>query len=603
MKITHLQWFKSLSLVLALGLLGSACSQGVSSGTTTANQGLTAAKLITSSVAITGSGTTKGTVGVTTNSLYYSNLGMVRFDDPWGSKEQTIDLGSYDQATDFGGVNASMTLVAETQSYPLSGGAYPVLTSFYVVPNAGPTVEFVNTTTQCRTEKMWDCSGGYCDPHPACTVGAVSGFSSRTDWDQHQVPPYGYATTNTFPRCDSSISGWSNCPAGWSGLVSGHYYAKYVLLSDSGNSVASNSANLKVSLIVKKDAQGRDIASTNGGINLNVILVGDSNVTAAHTAAGARNLNLLFKEVNRLFATTSGATLAINQIKTYEWTNANGGSQYAQVDYLKLGDLFESGSKGVDAADNGQNINIFIVSDIEYTGANFTILGLSGAILGPPMNGTQTSGLAFSSFNKLQTYNPSCTLVTCAREYQQADFLEMAATIVHELGHYLGLNHPSEKADSVGAQGVDALNDTPTCLARGSNPNKTLDQRACYVSDTTVQAAPLGGSCASLCNTATGGTGVSITNSYMTGSPSTASVDPWTSYSNTDMPGKFCPAVKECQHNHVMWYTTKNRRLQKVDGSTCSASDVVANLCTWNEDGNLFSTESQAILQWDPLVR
>jgi len=529
---------------------------------------------------------------------------MVQFDEAWSGKELLIDLGTYDQASQFGGQNASISLVAETQNYPLSGGAYAVLTSFYVDPTGGGArIEYVNVTSQCSTQGMWNCSGGLCHANAACTVQSPSGFGGRTDWDQHQVPPYGYSTTNTFPRCDASVAGWSTCPAGWNGLIGGHYYAKYLLLSDSGGSVASTRANLKITVLVKKDTQARDIASTNGGINLNVILVGDHNINDSHTTAGDRNLNLLFTEVNRLFSVSSGAKLAINSVKTYEWTDANGGSQYSQVDYASLGDLFEAGSKGVDASGNEQNINIFILSDIEISGTNFTILGLSGAILGPPINGTQTSGLAFASFNHLASYNPGCLASNCARETQEADFLEMAATITHELGHYLGLNHPSEKPDASGNQTHDFLIDTPTCLARGAG-TKILDQRACYVSDTTVQGAPLSGSCATACNTATGGNGSSLTSSYLTATPASAAlVDPWSGYSNSDMPGKFCPNVQECQFNHVMWYTTKNRRLQKADGSTCTSGDVTTGgLCTWNEDGNLFSPESQAILQWDPFV-
>jgi hypothetical protein len=591
-------------LLLALATGAISCSKNSSSTSSNPTQVLSAAKLTAGSVSITGSGVTKGTVSVYTTPLYYTNVGMVRFDDAWGSKEVQVDLGTYDQAADFGGINGSLSLVAETQSYPLSGGAYPVLTSFYVVPTAAPgtPIEYVNLTAACATQGMWTCSGGNCNANPACTVNAASGFGGRTDWDQHQVPPYGYSTTNTFPRCDSSVAGWGSCPN--TGLVSGHYYAKYLLLSDSGNSVASLTAGLKVTLQKKKDTQGRNPASSNGGINLNVILVGDHNINDAHTTLGARNLNLLFQEVNRLFATTSGVNLSVNSVKTYEWSNANGGSEYSQVLFSNLGNLFERGSKGVDATDAGQNINIFIVSDIQIDNSTFTILGLAGAILGPPVNGTQTSGLAFASFNKLATYNPNCTTAGCARELQQSDFLEMAATIVHELGHYLGLNHPSEKASSGGTQSHDALPDTPTCLARTSGSSKILDQRACYVSDTTVQPAPLAGSCGSVCNTATGGTGTVLSNSYLVSGPSSASIDPWTSYSNGDMPGKFCPAVQECQFNHVMWYTTKNRRLQRVsDGATCSAAEAaVGGTCAWNEDGNLFSPQSQAVIQWDPFV-
>ncbi|MBC7396100.1 MAG: hypothetical protein H7333_01540 [Bdellovibrionales bacterium] len=595
MRISHIQ-----VAILFLAAL-SGCAPSIPEPAPAAP--IAAAKLLPGQVTVTaGTGITKGSVDVTTTIFNSVDLGMARFDDPWGNKERLVDLGSYDQTTHFGGQNGSMTLVAETQNYPLTGGAYPVLTSFYVVSGSG-TTEFVNLASACQTSGMWICSGGYCDPNPSCkpASGTASSFASRIDWDQHQVQPYGYASTNTFPRCDPGVNSWSNCSVSSGGgpLVSGHYYAKFLLLSDSGSSVANTKANLKVTLTIKKDYQARDSLSTNGGLNINVILVGDKNVNDTHTVKGARNLNLLFKEVDRLFASVSGSKLGINQVKVYEWTDANGGAQYSQVDYANLGVLFEKGSRGVDATDAGKNINVFLVSDVQYSGASFTILGLSGAILGPPVNGTQVSGLAFSSFDKLATYNPSCNADNCARTLLQNDFLEMSATITHELGHYLGLNHPSEKPDNAGVQDVDQLKDTPTCAGRLSASTYILDQRACFITDTTVQAAPLTGSCQSICNAATS------PGNYLSATKSSATIDPWTSYSNTDMPTKFCAAVQECQFNHVMWYTTKNRRLAltATPTSTCTSVQALAGLCTWNEDGNLLSPQSSAILQWDPFVR
>jgi hypothetical protein len=118
-----------------------------------------------------------------------------------------------------------------------------------------------------------------------------------------------------------------------------------------------------------------------------------------------------------------------------------------------------------------------------------------------------------------------------------------------------------------------------------------MSQRVCYFTDTaTTQASPLAGtSCKTACDSAT-----SV--DYMTSTPLSAAIDlaPASQTGafldgNSDMPREFCPAVKECQFNHVMWYTTKNRQL--------SASGV------WNEDGNLFSPQSSAMLQWSPLVR
>jgi hypothetical protein len=536
---------------------------------------------------VVGNSVIKGTVTVSRSELYYTNVSLVQFDQPWGSRELLINLGTY-AAGDFGPLG-SMTLVAETQDYPLEqGGAFPVLTEFYVVPTSGPTINYVKLKNACVTEGMWNCDGGFCGVNPNCTTDTGSSFGGRNDWDQHQIPPYGYATTNAFPRCDGAVNSW-NCPVSGQ-LPAGQYFAKYVLMSDSGGSVDNLLAGLKVSVIVKKDTAVRESLPVNGGVNINLILVGDQNINDSLSVRGARNLDLLFKEVNRLLKVASGAKIGINALNVFEWNDENGGSQYSQVDYLDLGNMFEAGSKASSlSSTSGNAINIFLVSDISYANtSNLRILGVSGGILGPPVHGTQTSGLAFSSGNELAVFNPKCLVSNCHERYQENDFREMAATITHELGHFLGLNHPSENASGA-SQSHDALNDTPLCV-RSSVGN--MSQRTCYYNNDSVnQAAPLGETtCKLACDAAT-------TLDYYLASPRSPAVaidlDPANqtgSYqANDDMPREFCPAVQQCQFNHVMWYTTKNRQL--------SAGGV------WSEDGNIFSPQSSATLQWSPLVR
>jgi hypothetical protein len=540
---------------------------------------------------VTGVATTnyKNTAVITKKTITAANLPMVRFNDGWTAKEVTVDLGVL---TGFG-QNGSLTLTADAVNYPYAGGAYPVLASFSVVPTAGGgTIEFVNTSSGCSSSGMWTCSGGSCDANPACSVQAPSSFFNRIDWDQHQVPPYGYTTTNSFPRCDSTVDNWSACPANQNVLPDGHYYAKYVMMSDSASSVASGTVGLSVKVTEKQDAGARALASGIGGaVNLNVILVGDQNISDSHTAKGTQNLNMLFQEVNSILQTN--ANVGVGNIKVYEWSNANGGDQYSTVQYSDLGSLFSAGSTGIPATDEGSYLNIFIVSDIAYSGGGFIILGLSGAIQGPTTNGTYTSGLAFSTSNQLATFNPGCTTATCARGFLENDFLEMGATIAHEMGHYLGLNHPSEKPDSYGNQSHDQLPDTPTCAARNTGYSLTLDQRACFITDSTAQTGVGGGgggTCQSACNTeiaAAVGSGTYLTTSYVS-----ATIDPVTGLSG-DMPANFCPHTKECEFNHTMWYTTKNRQLSS--GSAWGGA--------WSEDGDQFSDDSKTIMQWNSFVR
>lgn len=561
--------------------------------------------IVNSSVVGNGAASNKGGVVVKNVSYSVSGAKLVQFNQAWSApKLVTVPLGHF-SASDFG-VNGSITLTANAQNYPISGGAYPVLAKFTVVPDAGgAAIEYVNTTAGCYSTGMWTCSGNNCNAQVTCTVSTPSSFANRNDWDQHQLAPFGYTSANTFPRCDSTVNSWSGCPANQNALPSGTYSATYVLMSDSGDSVDALSAGLKVDVTIRQDSAARNPASgKNGAINLNVILVGDQNVDDSHSAKGANNLNLLLRELNRLYSTVTNAKIGIDQVQIYEWTDANGGSQYSQVDVNNLGDLFESGSKGVASSDEGKFINVFLVSNIECSSCGgFSILGLSGAILGPPTNGTQTSGLAFGTFDSLATFNPACgdVDVNCDRNKLENDFLEMGATIAHELGHYLGLNHPSEKPASDHSQQVDQLSDTPTCGYRSIASGTTMDQHSCFLSDGfgVTQPSPLAGtSCEAACNAVTGAT------PYLSATANPASrIDPWSTSANTDMPRAFCGQVPECQFNHVMWYTTKNRKLLDATGNTCSISNGNAGLCTWAEDGNLISPQSSAIVQWDPFLR
>ncbi len=594
---------RSFALASACVLFASGCGGG-GGGSAAPDPAVNPAHLTASTLSvnpsIVGNNLSKGSITVSNADLYYSNLQMVQFNQGWSGKVVNVPIGHFNATNDFG-PNGSMTLVADALNYPISGGAYPILTGFKVVLDSdGTTVDYVSMTSGCSSSGMYSCSGGTCSAQAGCTVtNGSSSYGSQTDWSQHQVPPFGYTSTNTFPHCDSTVNSWSSCPSNLGSLPSGTYSAQYVLMSNSGDSVDDLRTGLRVHVVTKRDSVARNPGSGSaGGLNLNVILVGNQNISDAHTQKGANNLNYLLREVNQLYSQTTGTKVGLNQVQFYEWADGDGGSQYSEVDLDSLGDLFEAGSKGVTASDEGNFINIFIVSDIQCSSCGgFSVLGLSGAILGPPKNGTQTSGLAFATFNELASFNPGCpdAATTCSRSALENDFLEMGATIVHELGHFLGLNHPSEKPDSSGVQANDALSDTPTCAYRTVSSNLSLDQRACYYVDHTTQTG--GSSCLTACDTETGAT------HYLGSSSNPRTIEPWSTVHNIDMPAKFCPLTQACQFNHVMWYTTKNRMLLNNSGNPCSLTDATNGICTWSEDGNLMSPQSSAIVQWDPFLR
>ena len=163
--------------------------------------------------------------------------------------------------------------------------------------------------------------------------------------------------------------------------------------------------------------------------------------------------------------------------------------------------------------------------------------------------------MVVSTFDQLSTLNAACpsNAATCALALQDDNSYELSSTIAHEMGHFLGLNHPSELDGTV----HDAVIDTPICTATqsiGGHAYMTL--RACRVTDSNV---------------------FPITNK-------TCSSDCGGSYDATV--GSYCPTAASCQFNYIMWWTTKN---------FWSATGAA--------DGNLFSLGQGSIMNYHPIIQ
>lgn len=561
--------FKSVWGFLGVVLALSACSETNSGKATTAPActTLTGDSWVPK---VTGAAATNHSSAITVTKTEVLTTGFLtgRGQPAPATREVSVSIPMLDDLGPLG----SISLVAEVTGFPedLEGGAYPLLVSLNDGVNELINLTRAGTGDDCAQKGYEICGTSTCSNNPSCTITWPSAYQNRTQWEDHQYANFGYTSVNTFPTCNWS-GGSSSTPttnpacafntafsASSGFFTSGKlrsgttYTAKYLLVASQYASFDTNrSVGLKVEVIKKANSS----STVGGAIDLNIVLVGNKNIQASRTAAGKRNLDSLMSAVYDQYSQSS-VNVKLGKINVVEWTCENDGDSNADIGVLSLGSLFSSGSSLLPAGTEGKALNIYMVSKIENdiggSATGQTVLGLSGAIGGPMINGQETSGLAFASFDKLATFNPGCTDESCPVTHQEADFVDMSTTIAHEMGHFLGLNHPSESA---GTQ-HDALADTPICTARESvGSSSFITIGSCLKSDVNPYNGT-GKTCSQACP----------------------------SYSSTN--GLFCPEALECQFNHTMWWTAKNFN-EKVGSG----------------DGNLFSTDSGLLINYNPFIQ
>ena len=480
------------------------------------------------------------------------------------SQEITVSI---DMSSDLGAFG-SLTLQAEVSGVPSSvrGTPYPVLVYLSDGTNDYINLARAGSGGDCAQSGFYTCSGSSCSTNSNCKINWPSAYVDRTHWADHQFSAAGLSV-NTMPTCN--WTGGSGPPNSYPGcafpnviapagvqffpaapapvrLRSGvTYTAKYALLSLNHSTLASSNptATLTVRAIKKTDTT----STVGGAVDVNVVLVGTDTVNESRTTRGKLNLDLLMTGVHNLFSVAS-TNVKLGTINAIEMPCESGGDAYMSLDSGSIGDLFAAAGPSMPSATAGKAINLFLIHSFSD---DASILGISGAIGGPVTHGTQASGVVVATLGKLDDYNPNCSSTSCAQTALQKAFVDLQGTVTHEMGHYLGLNHPSESDGST----HDGVLDTPACTALSSLGIITIG--SCLITDTTVYP-PTGFKCghASACNP----------------------------YNNTT--GVYCPTRLECGFNHLMWYTSKNYTESTGTG-----------------DGNMLSTDSGILMNYCPLVQ
>ncbi len=500
------------------------------------------------------------TISNSTQSL--SGVPLIGVAQGWQGNETDVTI---DMSQDLG-AGGSLTLVATPTGFPssaLSGGAYPLLTYLSDGTNEYINLARANAGGDCSASGLYTCSGNSCSLNSACTIasGQPSAFFDLTHWHQHQITSstFGsFTSTNTFPTCSwtggvnvgGADSNKDNACAFTSTYFSGgklrsgvSYTAKYVLMADSYTTLSSRTAGISVKVIKKTKA-----AATVGGgaIDVNVIFVGRSVSQASRNAKGKVNLDTLMTALQGYF-TISTVNTKLGAINAFEWLD---GEPYANVRTSggNIGQMIAAASSVIPTSTEGKSVNVFLVNQF---GDSASLLGIAGGIGGPPVHGLANSGVVFSTFGKLDQYNPSCSSAPCGLTQIESDFNTIQGTLAHEIGHYLGLNHPSESSGAT----HDVVRDTPICTSTDASIGNRISIGYCLNNDTNTLPTT-----AQRCN--------QVCTSYNTST------------------GTYCPTVQECQFNHMMYWSNKYFSVGAGTG-----------------DGNLFSTGSGVVINYNPLIQ
>lgn len=213
-----------------------------------------------------------------------------------------------------------------------------------------------------------------------------------------------------------------------------------------------------------------DADPTQGVLALNFFVVGSYLAETTYPSlqiTSSTGLNMTIADRIAAIYKPIGITVAVASITTLADDNGTlsiDGSQYNAQLVQAMADLLHKSASGESNDVSANAVSVFFVEGIvDISQPNLdTVLGYTPDIPGALIAGTSASGLFVSVYDKLSTLN-------------NADLNAVSFTTAHELGHYLGLYHPTE----TNFVDHDSLGDTLECTLDDDDGNFSFERNDC----------------------------------------------------------------------------------------------------------------------------